>query len=183
MHCKRSKLLAVVSEHDLKRLISHTASDGSLSDLHDAVTIVKNTGVRPGELARLRWSDIDMEQRQFICKGTSRSTRLALFTSETSAILLARRQRNPDAEFVFSPAVLQGGRLSRQLRKVSASLGISPCTFRMLRRNFAMCLANSGTTGPHIWSLYRLRYESAFKVLGSSGDAKSTTGIGGSGTN
>lgn len=109
---------AFLNDTDLKRLITYTVTDGSLSDLHDAITIVKNTGVRPGELTRLRWSDIDIERQQFTCKATSRSTRHVLFTSQSRD----HRRAHPGAGIAVTDDdhVRSYGRRGRELHRAVA---------------------------------------------------------------
>ncbi|MFZ0630046.1 MAG: site-specific integrase [Acidobacteriaceae bacterium] len=169
MSDKRFKLPAIVSDHDLERIIAYTTTDNCLQNLHDALILVANTELRRGELAGLRWSDVDLDERSLVVSGLRRSTRHAFFSESIGAILLARRQRNPEAELVFGP-LTRVERLGWHLRRVSQELGIE-CTFQTLRRSFAKRLFDSGVDAPVACHVLGVSYDCEFEHHGVPAEA------------
>jgi len=169
---KHAKRPSHVSDHDLQRIIAHTAADSSLQDLHEAIVIIADTGLRKGELAGLRWSDVDLDQRSITVpiSGRRSSIRHVFFPEQTHALLLARRQRNPDEEFVCGP-ITRVQRLGWQLRKVSRALGFE-CRFQLLRRTFATRLCNSGADILSVCFLLGVNCPSEWDIIERPSEAK-----------
>ena len=56
----------VLTSAQLRRLLEFCAKDESLRDLHDVAAIIFYTGLRIGELARLRWQEVDFDRRHIV---------------------------------------------------------------------------------------------------------------------
>lgn len=115
----------------------------TLRDLRDAIVIVSNTGIRPWELRKLRWADVDTRERKLaVADMTSASKRFVPFGEKTLQMLQSRRERYPEAEFVLgkSPRGLLR-RVSRQLRTVCEGIGVRGVTLRVLRHTFFLRMA------------------------------------------
>src|SRR5258708_4202117 len=53
------KIAPCTLSHDqLSRIMDLSEKDQSMRDLHEVVTILSSTGIREGELRRLRWADV-----------------------------------------------------------------------------------------------------------------------------
>jgi integrase len=128
------------------------------------VVIISNTGIRPGELRELRWANVDVHRRMLVIEAAMNPRiRYIPFGQKTLQILEARRDREPEAEYVLgkSPQVLLR-RISRQLRTVSESIGVSGVTLRVLRHTFFHRLCFSGASpesmrmiGGYSWPFWR----------------------------
>lgn len=44
-----------LSHEQIRRLLDFVEQDENLRNLHEVVKLVSNTGIRPGELCRVRW--------------------------------------------------------------------------------------------------------------------------------
>jgi integrase len=104
----------------------------------EVVTIVLNTGVRPGELCQMRWSDVDLEDRHMMVKSSkSGGLRKVPFGLKTLAVLQSRASRQSSEEFVL------GASPARVFRKVTIALRRMPTsagthvTFQAIRNTFA----------------------------------------------
>ena len=130
-----------MEDSDFESLLHWTTINPSLRDLHDALAITGYTGLRPGELTQLRWNDVSFEHRNLTVRNGPFGCRRVPFAEKTRAVLVARRDRHPDAEFVFGPAPTRSGsRLGKQLRSLTNELDIRPSTFSALRHRFAFRL-------------------------------------------
>lgn len=140
-------------------------------DLHDAIILSLNTGLRLGELMRLRWVDVDMggaivtvpdeDRRKPGGKVPLNEAALSVFRARKGAV-------GADAgERVFPPVA--GGavrnNLSEMFRKLVDELGLNAgitdkrhrIVFHSLRHTFASWLALAGTDIYRIKTLMRHR--------------------------
>jgi len=129
----------VLTPTQLHRLLEFCANDQSLRDLHDVVAIISNTGLRPGELARLRWQDVDLEHGKIVISQSKlRNSRYVPFGVKTEEILIARRERSPDSEFVLGRfPVRMLARINHQLKIVCEKVGLGNISLIVLRHTFA----------------------------------------------
>jgi hypothetical protein len=140
------KIAPCTLSHDqLSRIMDLLEKDQSMRDLHEVVTILSSTGIREGELRRLRWADVDFHGHKLVIvdsKGSS--VRSVPLRPQTIQILEMRREREPAAEYVLGKAP-RGflDRVSRQFRSVCDGIGVSGVTLHLLRRTF---LANLTST-------------------------------------
>ena len=139
--------LRSLTPDQLRSILVLSAQDRCLRDLHDVATIISNTGLRPGELCRLRWADIDVHERKLVVNGKTGYRRFVPFGLETLWILEGRRECDPEAEYVLgkSPRRLLD-RVHRQLRTVCEGIGLGGVTLRVLRYTFFADLAASGAS-------------------------------------
>ncbi len=156
---KPSSNCNALSVAEMKTLQSILESDLTATDLEDVISLVVNTGIRPGELVSLRWTDVNFDQYQIVIdskkSGHKRQIPLA---GELSERLQARKYRLPDTEFVL------GARPASILRNVSSELTKLATThfkdrritLHALRQMFNTNLVNAGCT-PHA-----LKYPAGF---------------------
>ena len=105
---KPSRRQTVIKLHELKPW--HAAVE-SLRDPHDAMSfgdtmadyqlLLLMTGLRRGEAARLRWSDVDLDDRTLHLRKTKNGESLTLPMSEYVWKLFERRQINVFSNYVF----------------------------------------------------------------------------------
>jgi integrase len=137
-----------LSEEQLRRLLAFSQDDPSMRDLHDVVILITNTGLRLGELRELRWSGVDLHGHHLFIKTQKKSTSRSIpFESKTLQVLEARRERQSESEYVLgtSPRTVLN-RISRQLRTLSAHIGVSRVSLNVLRHTFFTRLFNSGAS-------------------------------------
>ena len=94
-------------------------------------------GARPGELALLRWSDIDERNGSLTIRDKAEGTRRIPITPYVGALLAGLPRRN---EWVFSSPITKHGRLGEQNHTHHRALedaGLPPLTLHGLRRSFA----------------------------------------------
>ncbi len=60
-----------------------------------------NTGLRRGELFRLRWEDIDLEGRKIKVSRTKNNEYRIVPINEELLVELKKLSRHPDSEFIF----------------------------------------------------------------------------------
>lgn len=118
-----------------------------MRDLHDVCTILSNTGIRIGELRELGWASVDLQKRQLVVNPKTFYMRTVPFERKTLQVLEARRDRQPESEYVLGESphrVLD--RISRQLRTLSVVVGVSRISLNVLRHTFFTRLFNSGAS-------------------------------------
>ena len=128
-----------LSLEELRLILAISRNEPNLRDLHDVLMIVSNTGIRSRQLGELRWADIDTQRRRFVVGRNSPRAyeHYVRFGARTHQMLEARREREPDTEYVFgtSPRAFLA-RCSRQLRTVSETVGIEHISLSVLRSTF-----------------------------------------------
>lgn len=127
-----------LTDDQLRRILDLSTKEPTLRDLHEVATIISSTWIRPGELTRLRWTDVDILRRTLIVNSTNSKSgcmRLLPCEPKTLEILATRREREPDAEHVLggSPRELLRS-VSDQLSTVCAGIGVHGVTLHLLRR-------------------------------------------------
>ena len=134
-----------------------------LLDLKDATDLALGTGSRFGELAPLRWCDVDTTGQQ-IYLGSDR--RWVPFDHNVKKLLDARKQRDQPCDFIFGPgprAVLNRG--GRQLAQIGSQLGLK-VGFYKLRLTYANQLAAAGVDAWTLCSILGLSVRGLDRVLG-----------------
>jgi integrase len=135
----RESFWRALSLDELRLILAISAKEPNLRDLHDILIIISNTGIRSGQLRELRWADIDSQHRRFVVGKNSRRgyEHYVRFGPRTYQMLEARREREPETEYVFgtSPRAFLV-RCSRQLRTVSETIGVEHISLSALRRTF-----------------------------------------------
>ncbi|MDI3298281.1 MAG: site-specific integrase [Bacillota bacterium] len=136
----------VVGYRELRRLLE--AARGT--PWHPLFHVAAYTGLRVGELAALRWADVDWRRPALVVRHSlkedhrtgerylgdvkSHEARAVVLDEETARLL--RRMRGTDEAFVFGDAVgrpMRPTSATRALRRLSASLGLPPLNMHRLR--------------------------------------------------
>jgi integrase len=149
------KLLAACDESELQYRAPHVKL---------IILIALHTGLRRGEILRLKWADIDFDQNVLIVRksktksGTGRRVGLNSLLRQT---LLAPFEKE-HGEWVFpSPKRFQKpdkaerhiGDVKNAFRRAVRLSGIDPITFHQLRHTFCSRLADAGVPMPVIQDL------------------------------
>ena len=143
------------SYEEADRLIEAAASRRS-PDLHDAIILSLNTGLRMGELMRLAWADVDLRHEILTVREADKRKpggKVPLNQDVVDVFEARLKRRKEDAELVFSP--LWGDKrenLSHAFAKLVDELGLNDgvvdrrlrLVFHSLRHTFASWLALSG---------------------------------------
>lgn len=140
-------------------------------DLHDAIILSLNTGLRLGELKRQRWMDVDIYGQMVTVPDEARRKPggQVPMNRQALAVYLCRRELSggAPAEPVFPPVA--GGayrnNLSESFRAIADRLGLNDgitdrrykLTFHSMRHTFASWLALKGTDIYRIQKLMRHR--------------------------
>lgn len=134
---KESRRRTYIKPHDLKAWWD--AVQGLENDIYrDFLILLLFTGLRRGEAASLRWSDIDFKDQTFTIKETKNGDPLTLpLSSFLLNMLEERRKRYGNYEFVF-PGPGEGGYLAEPKKGVSKVIKASKIHFSChdLRRSF-----------------------------------------------
>lgn len=123
--------------------------------LNDAFISLLLTGQREGEVARMRWADLDLETGWWVLPGEMTKNgsehRVPLVNAVVDVLGRRLQQAKPDAVYVFSTR--RGTNVSARIKKAASSLsrGLS-FSFRAhdLRRTVASGMAEAGVPRDHI---------------------------------
>lgn len=144
----------VLTSQQVSTVLDTTANQPRYRDLHDAVKLMLRSGIRPGELAGLRWTDFQFGLRVMRIKdhktGLVHGT---ILNPDTVATMQARRDRE-DAEYVMGHFPHRAlARVARQFRHLGKKLDLPSGGLHILRRTanvhrlrhtYATRLANAG---------------------------------------
>lgn len=118
--------------NQIHTLMNATANEPALHDLHALATLMRGPGIRPFEVAAVRWSDIDFGERVMTIRMPKRGTARSAYLDDASvAVLQARRERDGDTAFVLGStprSVIR--RASSQFRRLASKL--PRCGFAIL---------------------------------------------------
>lgn len=142
-------------------------------DLHDAIVLSLNTGLRMGELLRLIWMDIDFSSTMITVRDEAlRKPGGKVPINDAAESVLRQRKHNAEpTAMVFPPIYGQGFRenLSHEFRRLVDSLGLNNglaeddrqrrIVFHSLRHTFASWLALAGV------DIYRIKTLMRHKTL------------------
>jgi integrase len=150
--------LKILSDGQLNRLLALLEKDPRLSDVHDVVVIVADTGLRAGELMNLRWADIDTSRRKLTISSNTFYLRVVSFADATLRVFEARRQHQPESEFVLGVSPRKAiERASHRLAALSASVGMKNVSLHSLRLTCLARLFMSGVSPSSIRLITGLR--------------------------
>jgi len=129
----------VLTPEQMRTLLDTTAAQREFRDLHDAAKIMERSGVRPAELANLRWTDFTFHLRVMrVSDQKIGGYRVTIMDPETVALLQQRRNCGPDDEFVMGPSPRRTlARAGRQYRDLAPTLGLPRGGLHLLRRRRA----------------------------------------------
>lgn len=139
------------------------------SDLHDAIVISLNTGLRLGELRRLIWLDVDFDSGMVsVREEAQRKPGGKIPLNAAAEAILRKRKGSADAtDLVFPPIFGQDLRenLSYEFRRIADKVGLNKglaaddrqrrVVFHTLRHTFASWLALAGVDIYRIKTLMR----------------------------
>ena len=153
-YAEQDKLLAACDEPELLCRAQH---------LKSIIYIALYTGLRRGEILRLRWTDIDFQQNILIVrKSKTRSGRRRVNLNSALRQMLISLSEQKSGEWVFpSPKRFQVpgeperhmGDVKNAFRRAVRLSGIAPITFHQLRHTFCSRLADAGVPLPVIQEL------------------------------
>lgn len=138
-------------------------------DLHDAIVLSLNTGLRLGELQRLHWPDVDLTHGMLTVREEEmrKPGGKVPLNNDAMAIFKKRRAVRGESQLVFPPVYGTGERenMSHAFRKLADEVGINEgiaeddrkrrVVFHTLRHTFASWLALGGTDIYRIKTLMR----------------------------
>lgn len=134
-----------VSLKELQQLLAGAGNDQVAIDLKQIATIVFYTGIRPGELKKLAWADIDLEKRRMRVDSKSGRLRTVPFGRRVRQIFVDRAKSGTGSDFVLgkSPSATLH-RISRRLRELPCMADGAKLTLHGLRDSFALHWMNAG---------------------------------------
>lgn len=134
-----------VSEQDEQRLLECCAPY-----LRELVLFGINTGLRPGDIYRLTWEEVDLEHKCLNIVMQKTRKRLEMPLNEMAfAIIEARHAVKLGPQVFYNPAT--GDRfkdLKTGFKNAVKAAGLSGITWRVLRHTFASRLMRSGVVDP-----------------------------------
>ena len=123
---EQSKIPHALTEAELERLIENCSGL-----VRDVVIVAVDTGLRRSELQRLRWDDVDFENRMLTVKQSkNRKYRVIPMTERVVQLLSQRRREGGDEEHVL-PFIDVG----RALKTAAKRAGITHVHLHCLRHN------------------------------------------------
>lgn len=134
-----------------------------LQDNYDLVVMLLDTGARYGEIAKLKWEQIDLENRTIRLWRSKVSNESILFMTKRVHHVLSRRLKNRTSEYLLTNRT-NGPRGSavKGIRNAYKRARLHDCTIHTLRHTHASRLVQNGL------SIYEVR-----SVLGHT-DIKTT---------
>ncbi len=154
-HEEECRLLTACDESELRFRAPH---------LKSIILIALYTGLRRGEILRLKWADIDFERNVLIVRksktSSGRGRRVGLNSLLRQTLLSSFEEEH--GEWVFpSPKRFQTpneaerhiGDVKNAFRRAVCLSGIEPITFHQLRHTFCSRLADAGIPMPVIQDL------------------------------
>ena len=144
------------------RFLSHGEARALLEELkkrslqvHDQALVSLYTGLRFGEIASLKWGDINFEHGIIQVRDGKAGSRQAFMTDGVKILFQARRSKGAQpGELVFkSRKGVKQGHVSSAFRRAVATLGLNEgktdtrdkVVFHSLRHSFASWLVSQGT--------------------------------------
>ena len=148
------KLPEVLSNFEIRRMISLT-----INPKHRCmISLLYGTGMRVGELVRLKMGDIDIERSVIhIKKAKGSKDRMAILPHSLKAIIMIQRKMKVPKDYLFTNC--QNGRLTeatvqkvvkQAVKRAKVTKNVSPHT---LRHSFATHLLENGTDIRYIQEL------------------------------
>ena len=127
-----------------EQLLSESLRKGS-QQLHLAILIALNTGMRQGEILKLRWDDIDYARNQIAVRDTkNRSNRVIVLSTALKSVLM--NTKNTD-ETLFT---ISASGLQQAFRKLVKRLQIRNLRFHDLRHEAISTFFEMGLSVPEV---------------------------------
>lgn len=145
--------MRILTDAELQMLLVSAKAD---PDLYDVIFLAVQTGMRRGEIARLRWFDVKEDGIHLPITKSFRP-RTIPFAEGVRGMLDRRRDaRRPNTSYVFDQddnKPITGNVWYHRLRDQYAKLGIVGADFHTLRHTFASRLIRSGANVKVVQSL------------------------------
>jgi integrase len=124
---------------EIRYLVAIASSMPNALDLRDVMALMLNVGLTPGELLRLRCSDINFDERFITVSSTTGGVlRCLSFGEKVFQLLRVRYEANGSTGFVLGVAPnLVLCRASRQLRCISTHICTNTVTLVAIQHAFA----------------------------------------------
>jgi integrase len=127
-----------LTREEFDTVLARADADPDAADLVDILTILFHTGLRAGELARLEWKSVRLDQRQLtVMPVRGQSRRKVPFGHKVQRILEARKEQAPCSNYVLGNApyrTLEKAR--RKLFDLQSGSGGRPISLHLLRQTF-----------------------------------------------
>jgi excisionase family DNA binding protein len=146
-----NRIERVLSQDEEKRLLAH-----SCGYLRSILVIGLNSGLRVGEILRLRWQDIDMEARKIsILQTKAGKPRIAFINTPLLHELERMRSENGKADYLFFNEKTKKplSRVSRSFLTACKKAGVENFRIHDCRRSFISRLLQKGADVETVRSL------------------------------
>ena len=127
-----------------EQLLSESLRTGS-HQLHLAILIALNTGMRQGEIIKLKWNDIDFDRNQITVRDTKNGSNRVIAISSTLRGALIDTHKTDETLFTITASGLQ-----QSFRKLTAKLQIHNLRFHDLRHEAISSFFEIGLTVPEV---------------------------------
>ena len=127
-----------------KQLSSESLRTGS-QELHLAILIALNTGMRQGEILKLKWDDIDFGRNQIIVRDTKNGSNRVIVLSSTLKNELLNVRQSSEKLFTITASGLQ-----KSFRKLTTRLQIRNLRFHDLRHEAISSFFEIGLSVPEV---------------------------------
>lgn len=117
----------------------------TIQDNYDLVVLLLDTGAQYNEVAKLRWSQIDLETRSIRLWRSKVQNESVIFMTDRVAEIISRRSLTRQPEYLFSNK--SGGPRGDcviAIRKALDRAGLTDCTVHTLRHTHASRLIQNG---------------------------------------
>jgi integrase len=148
---ERRLLVAVDPRRSIKGLPEHGRRGAhiqkEMDDLHDMVVVLLDTGARHGEVAGLKWDQIDLDARSIsLWRPKVQNESVLFMTDRVHAILVNRQQGGTETSvFVFeNRSGASKGYSAATLRRAFDRAGLPDCSAHTLRHTHATRLIQNG---------------------------------------
>ena len=124
---------------EIDAILAEVAAEPDGQDVQDIVAILFQTGMRRGEIGRLRWDNVNFEDRCItILSGRSLQARYVPLGVEVAALLQARRDRKINSDHVVGPTpTITLYKVGRRFSDLSRRILGRRLTLHSLRHAFA----------------------------------------------
>ena len=127
-----------------EQLLSESLRTGS-QQLHLAILIALNTGMRQGEILKLKWNDIDFDRNQITVRDTKNGSNRVIVISSALRGTLVTAQQNKEKLFTITASGLQ-----QSFRKLTTRLQIRNLRFHDLRHEAISSFFELGLSVPEV---------------------------------
>ncbi len=143
----------VLQGHETTRLLASLEAESD-ADLRDFIRLGMSTGARRGNIAAMRWSELDLHAQLWSISGADAKNGLPLVLplgADAIAILRRRAEENRESSDYIFPARRANPKYPYQtswqprVRRVFDRAGLPDIRFHDLRRSFGTYCLNSGT--------------------------------------